>query len=314
MRLPRPVASIAAALLAALAGGCSPGGDEAEGPLIEVPAIELRKPPESVPPSLGVIELRAYQVLAARDERRVLVRALIENQSAHDLSSPFRLDVRLHRGGAVVGNCRGDAGLPAARVALCEVWVDPRDPALEGAVLEAELARSVPGFAAWDKVAADDRREVVLRTLTEETGTLRITEWMLEPVMLPRGGEVNFRFAVEGAHLVWLMSQDKTPRLLAGNPADGLLEGRGRVNVMATGPVTLVARNSLGVYVYRAAPVFVSGTAGGELWAAAQVPTVSGQAAARTLEPGIYDIYEQDQLLLESIRAFQRGLPPPETP
>jgi hypothetical protein len=40
----------------------------------------------------------------------------------------------------------------------------------------------------------------------------------------------------------------------------------------------------------------------------------AGQSAARTLEPGIYDIYEQDQLLLESVRAFQRGLPPPESP
>jgi hypothetical protein len=301
----------AAALLASLAGGCLPGSDEAEGPLIEVPAIEVKKPPESVPPSLGVIELRAYQVLVSRDERRILVRALIENQSAHDLPSPFRLDVRLHRGGQVVGTCRGDEGLPAARVALCEVWIDPKDPALEGAILEAELARGVPGFAAWDKVAADDRREVVLRTLTEETGTLRITEWSLQPVMLPRGGEVTFRFAVEGAHLVWLMSEEKTPRLLAGNPADGLLEGRGRVNVMVTGPVTLIARNSLGVYVYRAAPVFVSGTSGGELWATAQVPTAAGQAVAKILEPGIYDIYEQDQLLLESILAFQRGLPAP---
>ncbi len=314
MRTPRPAALTAAALLAALGGGCYPGSDEAEGPLIEVPAIEVKKPPESVPPSLGVIELRAYQVLVSRDERRILVRALVENQSAHDLPSPFRLEVRLHRGGQVVGSCTGDTGLPAARIALCEVWIDPRDPALEGAILEAELARGVPGFAAWDKVAADDRREVVLRTLTDETGTLRITEWDLQPVMLPRGGEVAFRFAVEGAHLVWLMTQERNPRLLAGNPADGKLEGRGRVNVLATGPVTLIARNSLGVYVYRAAPVFVSGTAGGELWAAAQVPTAAGQAAARTLEPGVYDIYEQDQLLLESIRAFQRGLPPPEAP
>lgn len=314
MHTPRPLALAAAAALASLAAGCSSGSDEAEGPLIEVPAIELRKPPESVPPSLGVIELRAYQVLLSPEERRVLVRALVENQSAHDLSTPFRLEVRLHRGGAIVGTCTGDAGLPAARVALCEVWIDPKDPALEGAILEAELARNVPGFAGWDKVVADDRREVVLRTLTEETGTLRITEWSLQPVMLPRGGEVVFRFAVEGAHLVWLLTEEKDPRLLAGNPADGLLEGRGRVNVLATGPVTLIARNSLGVYVYRAAPVFVGGPAGGELWAAAQVPTTAGRAVARILEPGIYDIYEQDQLLLESIRAFQRGLPPPESP
>jgi hypothetical protein len=60
--------------------------------------------------------------------------------------------------------------------------------------------------------------------------------------------------------------------------------------------------------------VFVSGTAGGELWAAAQVPTAAGHAAARTLDAGVYDIYEQDQLLLESVRAFQRGLPPPVAP
>ena len=313
MRTPLPPALAAAALLASFAGGCSPGSDEPESPLLDSPAMELRMPAESVPPNLGIIDMKAYQVLVSRDERRVLVRALIENQSAHDLPSPFRLDVRLHRGGQAVGTCRGDEGLPAARVALCEVWIDPKDPALEGAILEVELARNVPGFADWDKVPADDRREVVLRTLTEETGTLRITEWSLQPVMLPRGGEVSFRFAVEGAHLVWLMSEEKTPRLLAGNPADGLLEGGGRVNVLSTGPVTLIARNSLGVYVYRAAPVFVSGTAG-ELWAAAQVPTASGNAQAQILEPGIYDIYEQDQLLLESIRAFQRGLAAPGAP
>lgn len=313
MRTPPPLASAAATLLALLLGGCSPGGGEPESPLLDVPQLEVRKPDESVPPNLAVIDLRAYQVLVSRDERRILVRALIENQSAHDMPSPFRLEVKLHRGAQVVGTCRSEEGLPAARVALCEVWIDPKDPALEGAILEAELARSVPGFAAWDKVPADDRREVVLRTLTEETGTLRITDWSLRPVMLPRGGEVSFRFAVEGAHLVWLMFEDRPPRLLAGNPADGLLEGGGRVNVTATGPVTLIARNSLGVYVFRAAPVFVSGTAG-ELWAAAAVPTASGQGLAQVLEPGIYDIYEQDQLLLESIRAFQRGLAAPEVP
>jgi len=308
---PPPAAGIAAALSLLVALGCSPDGADAELPPIDLPLVVQRLPDPNLPPTLALIDLKAYQVLLSRDERRVLVRALIENQSAHDLASPFRLDIALRRDGRVVGTCRGEQGLPAARVALCEVWIDPRDQALEGAVLVASLARSVPGFAEWDKVPLDDTRHVVLRTLTDETGTLRIRDWVLDPVMVSPGGEVGFRFAVDGAHLVWVMTDEKSPRLLAGHPADGLLEGAGRIPASRSGPVTLIARNSLGIYVYRAAPVLVTGS-GGSGWVATQVPVPTGEAAARPLDPGVYDVHEQDQLLLDSIRAFLRGEAPPE--
>lgn len=309
--LPRPPAALVAALSLLASGGCSPDSPDSDLPPIDLPLVVQRMPDPNLPPTLALIDVKAYQVLLSREERRVLVRALIENRSAHDLGSPFRLDIALRRGGRTVGNCRGDAGLPAARVALCEVWIDPRDAALEGAVLEATLARDLSGFAEWDKVPVDDARQVVLRTLTDETGTLRIREWVLDPVMLSAAGEVNFRFAVDGAHLVWVMTDERDPRLLAGHPADGTLEGRGRITASRSGPITLIARNSLGVYVYRAAPVLVSDSRDGG-WIAAQVPVPAGQAAARMLDPGVYDVYEQDQLLLEAIRAFLRGEAPPE--
>ncbi|MBP7147762.1 MAG: hypothetical protein KBD01_09470 [Acidobacteria bacterium] len=257
---------------------------------------------KGVPGNLAVIDVKTYQLGISGGTKRLLVRSLVENQTPIDRDGPWRLQLRRRAGKEALGTCRGEI-LPRGRVAVCEIWVDDQD-LVEGEALEAALDRSVPGFAKWDKNQADDVRGTNVRSVPEEGQLLRVAQWELRPMVLQGTGEVNFRFTVEGAHLVWLLSGDKPPRLLAGHPADGVLTGQGRLQVRESGPVTIVARNSLGAFVYQAVPILNTYQPGKVEWLAGEAQQVDGEATARILDAGVYDVEEEDGIVLSNIQSY----------
>lgn len=255
--------------------------------------------------NLAVIDLKTYEITTSGAERRILVRSLIENQTPIDLHGAFTLDLRkLGKGRTTqaLGSCSGD-GVPQGRVAVCEIWV-PGEQLKEQDLLEVGLRRS-GALGAWDNDPSDDVRSIALRTTPERGNLLRIAQWRLFPTILSGAGDVQFEFTVEGAHLVWVLTPELTnPRLLAGHPADGVLTGKGRERIRISGPVTLVARNSLGAFVYHTVPVVHPYAPVKKTWTET-TPGDAPQAGAiaQVLDAGVYDVPE-DQVVLNYLTAY----------
>ncbi len=261
--------------------------------------------PAGAPGNLAIIDLKTYDIAMTGAERRILVRTLIENQTPVNFESSWTLDVRKAGKGKQqqsLGTCEG-ANLPQGRVAVCEVWV-AGETLKEDDMVESSLRRA-GALAAWDRDSSDDLRSVVLRTTPERGNVLRIADWKLFPTILTGANEVQFEFTVEGSHLVWVITPDSPgPRLLAGHPADGVLTGKGKERVKTSGPVTLIARNSLGAYVYQAIPVVHPYAAIKKTWLEApKSDTTEAAAKAEILDAGVYDVPE-DQVVLDEINAY----------
>lgn len=267
-------------------------------------AAEKPAPPaaagQTLQGNLAVIEIKLFELSLGGAERRLLVRSLVENQTATDLAGPFVVEHFNTRNRMPLGSCRGEE-LPAHQVAVCDLWV--RAEAVdEGESVEAVLNRRVPGFGAWDRAPVDDGQVATLRTIPEEGQKLAIHRWDIDPLVLTGAGEVGFRFSVEGAHLVWLLIPGKAPRLLAGHPADGTLSGEGRAQVQESGSLTLAARNSLGAFVYRNLPVVLTGVRETLRTESARLPE-EGRVEARVLDPGDFDVPDEDGPVLDTLRA-----------
>lgn len=251
--------------------------------------------------NLAVLDVKLFELSLGGAERRLLVRALVENQTTIDRGGPFVVEFFNSGNHEPLGACRGEE-LPARQVAVCEIWVRA-DAVDEGESVEATLNRRVPGFGAWDRTTVDDSRTVSLRTIPEEGQKLAINRWDIDPLVLAGAGEMQFRFTVEGAHLVWLLVPGKAPRLLAGHPADGTLTGEGRTVVQESGSLTLAARNSLGAFVYRNLPVVLTGVRE-SLRQDLPKPPEEGRAEARVLEPGEFDVPDEDGPVLDTLRSI----------
>jgi hypothetical protein len=261
----------------------------------------------SAPGNLAIIDVRAYDVATPGADRRLLVRALIENQTPENFEAAWVLDLGRTKPQQNLATCQGQ-GLPQGRVAVCEMWV-PGEAVKEQETLEVQLSRS-GSLGTWDRDAKDDTRQVVLRTTPERGNILRIAEWKLFPTILSGPTDVQFSFTVEGAHLVWVMTPDSTPRLLAGHPADGVLVGKGKERVKQTGPVTVIARNSLGAFVYQTIPVVNPYTEVKPKWTEAPPqnangtqPANAGAALAQVLDAGVYDV-DEDTVVLDYLARY----------
>jgi len=279
-----------------------------------------RERKDGPPGNLAVISFKLYEVGVAGVRHQMLARVLVENQSPLNLESPFR--VLIGRAGAApttrsgrgifkrrqrlentaVGSCRGEL-LPRGQVAICDIWLQA-DLLAEGEEIAARLDRSLPGYAAWDGDPSNDQLVTTLKTSTPGRSTLRIAKWDVRPRILHGMGEVQFRFTVEGAHLAWLLSEnEEEPRLVAGHPADGLLSGKGTIKIRESGPLTLVARNSLGAFVYETIPVLNSYEPPKNAWHQAPAAGVDAEATARILDPGVYD-EDDNRIILDNLAAY----------
>ncbi len=282
-------------LLAFVAAGAVParGGDEPPLPEKDV---------SGVPGNMALVDLRAFEIRTPGADPRLLVQVLVENRTPRHYVGRWRAVVRRGRKRATIGECEG-AALPRGQVAACDVWI-PWSAVKEGETLEAALDREVPEFARWDSDPSDDTRTVTVRTVPEDGTMLRIARFEVSPRILQGMGEVRVRFSVEGAHLVWLIGAGKTPRLLGGHPADGLLEGKTTVRVRRSGPLTLVARNSLGAFVYQTVPVLNTYSPPRKPgWVKKSAQELDGTARARILDAGVYDV-DSDHVILENLREY----------
>ncbi len=274
----------------------------------------LNRPQKDGPPgNLSVMSFQLYEIGVGSTRHQLLARVLVENQSPLDRLEPYRVvvlkgkDEEVRRRGRkdeidVLGSCEGET-LPRGQVAICDIWLGGR-MIEEGESVLAALDRSIESFDAWDGDASNDKRAAMLRTLPGGRNVLRIAGWDIRPRILHGMGEVQFSFTVEGAHLVWLLSQEeKEPRLVAGHPADGLLAGKGLVKVRSSGPLTLVARNSLGAFVYETIPVLNSYQAPRPSWIESPALTPDGAAVARVLDPGVYD-EDDNQVILQNLLLY----------
>ena len=274
----------------------------------------LNRPKEDGPPgNLAVMSFQLYEIGVGSTRHQILARVLIENQSPLDRLKPFRVVVlrdedRTARLGKqrneieILGTCNGEA-LPRGQVAICDIWL--RGGLIEeGESIIAVLDRSIESFDIWDGEAGNDRRSAALRTMPGGGHVLRVASWEVRPRILHGMGEVQFRFTVEGAHLVWLLSQEEDePRLIAGHPADGLLTGKGLVRVRSSGPLTLVARNSLGAFVYETIPVLNSYQQPKPSWVQSPVDSIDDAAVARVLDPGVYE-EDDNEIILKNLRLY----------
>jgi len=282
-------------ILALLAVPAAPGWADDETPL---PEPDL----SAVPGNMAMVDVRAFEIRTPGTDPRVLVQVLVENRTPRHYVGKWRAIVRRERRHAVIGECEGEA-LPRGQVAACNVWI-PWSAVKEGETLEATLDREVPDFAAWDTDPSDDTRTVQLRTVPENGTVLRIARFEVSPRILQGMGEVRVRFSVEGAHLVWLLGAGKEPRLLGGHPADGLLEGRTTVRVRRSGPLTLVARNSLGAFVYQTVPVLNTYSPPKKpSWVKKTAQELDGKARAKILDAGVYDV-DADRVILDNLRDY----------
>lgn len=261
-----------------------------------------KKAKDSGSGNLAVIDFRVHPISTGGVPPRVVAQILVENQSPVPRTGPYAVEIRRKGEKQALGVCENDEGIPGGQVVLCELWLDDM-PVRQNDAFEAYLNRNVGDFNRWDGDPADDVKSYDIRTTAEGGQVLRIANFEVLPRTVQGPSEVQFRFQVEGAHLIWLVSGDNPPRLLAGHPADGLLNGKGRERVTLSGPVTLVARNSFGAFVYQAIPVL-------NLFQPLPHPLAEKPKAEegepgqlRVLDPGVYDV-DQDQSILENIRSF----------
>lgn len=250
---------------------------------------------------LAVIDLRVHEVRTGGTEPRLVLQALVENQKPVNRTEPFEVIIRRQDAKHALGTCRGEA-LPQGQVALCELWL-AGEPVKQGDVFEAVLNRSIGNFAKWDTDPSDDRRTYEIRTIAERGQALRLVRFDLDPLTIQGSSEVQFRFQVEGAHLVWLLAGDEPPRLLAGHPADGLLQGKGKQRLSKSGPVTLVARNSFGSYIYQTVPVRNVYDQDTTLWSKVTPQQADDVPVMKVLDPGVYDV-DEDVVILENLRQY----------
>ncbi len=259
-----------------------------------------KAPVDGLGGDLAVIDLRVHEIRGGA-EPRVVVQALVENQKPINRTGPYELVIRRKDSKAPLGSCRGEV-LPQGQVALCELWL-MNSAVRQGEVYEASLNRSVGDFAAWDSDPSDDRRTYEVRTVTEGGQVLRLAGFDVMPQTIQGVAEVQFRFQVEGAHLVWLLAEDRPPRLLGGHPSDGLLQGKGKERISTSGPLTLVARNSYGSYVYQTIPIINSYQQVAPDWLRVPPQEVDGSATMKVLDPGVYDI-DEDQVILDHLKEY----------
>jgi len=262
---------------------------------------EREKPTAPVDQDLRIAELQVDHVSTAGARHRVLIRALVENRGSVDRTEPWRLVVDGPKQREPLATCAGDA-LPQGQVALCEMWVDG-NPFDEGQTVTAWLDRRWEGLGDWDADPDDDRAETEARSFPPGGEPLRIVRWEVRPRILHGMGEVQFRFTVEGAHLVWLLAEGHEPRLLAGHPADGLVSGNGTERITTSGPVTLVARNSIGAFVYQTIPVLNSYRPRRPHWSKRDGAIAHDVVVARLLEPGVVEVSE-DELVLGRLSEY----------
>jgi hypothetical protein len=181
---------------------------------------------------------------------------------------------------------------------VCEIWL--HGGAIdEGEVIAARLDRSLDDYDDWDGDPTDDARSTRIRTILPGGHVLRIASWDVQPRILHGRSQAQFNFTVEGGHLAWLLVAGEAPKLLAGHPADGLMTGRSSVLIERSGPVTLVARNSLGAFVYETIPVLNTYEEAAIDWGdePADDGVVSGAPRVSVLAEGVYEVDENEVIL-----------------
>ena len=299
-------------LLIALAVGLALAGGVVLTPPAEAGRRWSEEPSDETGPpgDLSIIGFELFEVGSPGMHHRVLARVQVENQSPLDLETPFTVrivrDVSRPQRAEALSECRGEA-LPRGQIAICDFWLDG-GLVDQGDSLLAALDRSQETFDEWDGDRSDDTRAAIMRTRTGTRGSLRIASWDVRPRILHGMGEVQFSFTVESGHLVWVMSaEDDEPRLVGGHPADGLLSGQGTLRIRESGPITIVARNSLGGYVYAAIPVLNSYESVKPFWGSeTSAAEVDGYVTPRILDPGVYED-DDDQVILKNIRTYLAG-------
>ncbi len=276
-------------VICAIAASCR--GSSAPGPATPTPRGNL-----------SVVDLRVHQIAAAGAAPRLAIQALVENDSPLDRTGPYEIEIRRQNAPHALGVCRGEA-LPRGRVALCELWL-VNEAALHGDVFEAALNRKIDDFGEWDVKPEDDQRKVLIRAIAEGGDVLALDSFEVAPRIFRGPTEILFRVRVAGAHLAWLLVGDRPVRLVAGDPADSLLSGKGREPMTDSALLTLVARNSFGSFIYQTTAVFSIDQ---------QPPTPAPppaeppvEAALKVLDPGMYDV-DEDEVILERIRERLAG-------
>ncbi len=254
------------------------------------------------PGDLAVVDLRAFEIGTTGSSPRFVVLALVENQGGLARTSPWRLRLYGTDRRTPLAVCSA-AELPDGRVAVCEMGLAP-GALEEGESVTARLDRSDSSFHEWDGEAANDERTSVVNTIPAGGQVLRIARWDVQPRIVHGRADAQFRFSIEGAHLAWLLVQGEDPKLLAGHPSDGLISGRSKVRVTRSGPVTLVARNSLGAFVYETIPVLNTYDDARPDWSegAETIQEDDGGTMAAVLPLGVYDV-DENESILEDITA-----------
>lgn len=208
------------------------------------------KEPEVPPPgNIAVDALEVFEVRAPGAMPRFLLRARVGNPGAVERAEPFRVIFRSSRGEGL-GVCEGE-GIKRGELLLCELWTQVDSPH-EVEDFVAQLDREFHAMNAFDGNREDDEARTPLDQIA---GAPRIERFDVLPRVLQGMGEVRYHYSIERGHLVWLVGENGEPRLIAGHPSNGLLSGDGRLRVRTTGPITIVARDVEGAFVYATIPV-----------------------------------------------------------
>jgi hypothetical protein len=218
-----------------------------------VPSAEAgRRHRDAAPAVSGDLALSGFEVRALRTRGavpRMLLRVVVENRGPNGWDSAYAVAFRGIENPDTFGLCRGD-GLAAGARSVCHTWVPatglPRDDGLTAAVERDDALDE------WDVDETNDRVELPASALSLSGDVpLRVASFEVRPHVLQGMGEVRYSFTVEKGHLAWLLVQDEDPMLVGGHPDDGLLTGSGKVRIRESGPVTIVARDTTGEFVYR---------------------------------------------------------------